>query len=62
MDQPQLAFLNPWQIILGFPLQAGMELVTKRVTNRHEHKGVVYLDVFSQSEHQSYNTNEKQKG
>jgi hypothetical protein len=38
-----------------------MELATKEVTNREEHKEVMYLDVFSQSEHQSSNTEEKQE-
>ena len=34
----------------------------KRVTNRHEQKGVWYLNVFCQIEHQTYNTEEKQEG
>jgi hypothetical protein len=28
----------------------------QKVTNRHRHKGVLYLNVISQSEHQIYNT------
>jgi hypothetical protein len=48
--------------ISGFPLQAGMELAMKKVTNGHRHKGVLYLDVFSQSEHRAFNTEEKQEG
>jgi hypothetical protein len=35
--------------------------VSKKVTNRREHKGVLYLNVISQSEHQTYNTEEKQR-
>jgi hypothetical protein len=35
---------------------------TKKVTNRHRHKGVLYLDVICQIEHQSYITDEKQEG
>ena len=33
----------------------------QKVTNRCEHKKVLYLNVISQSDHQTYNTEEKQE-
>jgi hypothetical protein len=30
----------------------------KRVTNRHRHKGEWYLNIISQSKHQTFNTKE----
>jgi hypothetical protein len=35
--------------------------VTKKVTNGHRQKGVLYLNVFSPSRHQAFNTEEKDK-
>ena len=38
----------------------GGQGVSKKVTNRHEHKGVWYLNVISQREHQVYITEDKE--
>jgi hypothetical protein len=40
------------------PVQVGRESV-KRGADRLKHKGVLYLNIISQSKHQTYNTEEK---
>ena len=57
-------FLNVPQADLSQPLNSwenqspstGGQGVGKKVMNRREHKGVLYLNVMSQSEHQTYIT------
>jgi hypothetical protein len=58
-DHPQSAPLNPWEKS-GIQLQVDRESA-RRVINRHGHKGVCYLNVISQLEHQIFNTEENRK-
>ena len=57
-DWPQLESLNPREN-QGPGTQVGKELV--KMANRHGHKGVLYLNVISQSKHQTYITEENKE-